>query len=369
MPTPPASSTSPYPHLRPELLSVMALPDKERIQRIKPIAWINYPRAKAILAKLEDLLEAPKSPRPDNLLLVGDSNSGKSAIAFHFLEKHPEIPAPDKDAKHIGVYHRLRESYGQQFCPHCLAEEIYLKKQWRLALVTCCTKHGTILLDRCPECQSPVHFYRDDICPATCFNCKFDLRAATTVAATPEMLAAQSKWLSGIEEGVAIGEASGPDYFDVLRHLTALMLSKYAFCRDIGHHTAAAIGIPWDQPRRSINSGMESLGITDRIKLLQMANWLLDEWPKRFINFCQGHKIWSAALTKELPNAPAWYKGIVDKHLKKGSRKGTHGPPSKQARNWKPIQTIPRSRKTNRQALATTQSVVSSKYAAQSNLS
>jgi len=81
----------------------MALPDKERIQRIKPIAWINYPRAKAILAKLEDLLEAPKSPRPDNLLLVGDSNSGKSAIAFHFLEKHPEIPAPDKDAKHIPV--------------------------------------------------------------------------------------------------------------------------------------------------------------------------------------------------------------------------------------------------------------------------
>jgi len=284
-----------------------------------------------------------------------------------YREHHPRGSIPW--IMPIGVYHRLRESYGQQFCPHCLAEEIYLKKQWRLALVTCCTKHGTILLDRCPECQSPVHFYRDDICPATCFNCKFDLRAATTVAATPEMLAAQSKWLSGIEEGVAIGEASGPDYFDVLRHLTALMLSKYAFCRDIGHHTAAAIGIPWDQPRRSINSGMESLGITDRIKLLQMANWLLDEWPKRFINFCQGHKIWSAALTKELPNAPAWYKGIVDKHLKKGSRKGTHGPPSKQARNWKPIQTIPRSRKTNRQALATTQSVVSSKYAAQSNLS
>ena len=254
----------------------------------------------------------------------------------------------------IGVYHRLRRSFGQQYCPHCLAEEMYLKKEWRLALVTCCEKHSTVLLDRCPGCHLPVHFHRDDMghksdlgrqCPAICFNCKFDLRKAATIQAPAEMLTLQSKWLKAIETGEDIGEASGPDYFDILHHLTTMMLSRYSFCRNIGAHTATAMGIDWVKPQRELNAGIECLSILDRMQLLRMASWLLDEWPQRFIDFGKEHEIWSAALTKDLDVIPAWYGTVVDTYLKREIWKGRPDLKSKRAHNWKPIHKILRNQK------------------------
>ena len=98
---PKASST--YPHLKEAALEAMTLPDKDRIQRCKKLGWIAYPRAKELLAKLEDLMESPRSFRPPSMLIVGDSNNGKTAIARRFLEKHPEKVTPGADVKDIPV--------------------------------------------------------------------------------------------------------------------------------------------------------------------------------------------------------------------------------------------------------------------------
>ena len=57
----------------------------------------------------------------------------------------------------VGVYHRVRQRYGQQFCPRCLAEdeEPYYRRRWRLAFMVCCEHHRVTLCDRCPRCTSP----------------------------------------------------------------------------------------------------------------------------------------------------------------------------------------------------------------------
>lgn len=51
-----------------------------------------------------------------------------------------------------------KKSMGQPFCPICLSEDsAYLKKEWRMAWATTCTKHQILLQDKCAECGFLFH--------------------------------------------------------------------------------------------------------------------------------------------------------------------------------------------------------------------
>jgi hypothetical protein len=68
--------------------------DEERIALIEQGCWIGYPRAQAILKKLEDLVRHPRVVRMPNLFIVGDSNNGKTDLVQHFLNQHPAQENP-----------------------------------------------------------------------------------------------------------------------------------------------------------------------------------------------------------------------------------------------------------------------------------
>lgn len=87
----------PYDHLNDAAKEALSLSDEERIERIRSARWIGYTRAKQILDKLEDLLSYPKKHRMPNLLIVGDTNNGKTMIVNRFHQKHPAYDAPDGD--------------------------------------------------------------------------------------------------------------------------------------------------------------------------------------------------------------------------------------------------------------------------------
>lgn len=78
-------------HLHESARELLALSDKERIERIRAPRWIGYPQAKTTLAKLEELLLYPKSHRMPNLLVVGDTNNGKTMLVQRFCSRHPAI--------------------------------------------------------------------------------------------------------------------------------------------------------------------------------------------------------------------------------------------------------------------------------------
>lgn len=58
--------------------------DEERILSVKKFKWIGYTQAKTILQQLDDLLHYPTNHRMPNILLVGDSNNGKTALLKRF---------------------------------------------------------------------------------------------------------------------------------------------------------------------------------------------------------------------------------------------------------------------------------------------
>ncbi len=90
-------------HLTETTARLLDLDDAARIERIRSPRWIGYPRAKEVLAKLEDLLTCPKSHRMPNLLIVGDTNNGKTMLIERFCAQHPADDNPGGDGVIVPV--------------------------------------------------------------------------------------------------------------------------------------------------------------------------------------------------------------------------------------------------------------------------
>ena len=75
-------------HLSAAARGALDLPTADRIERIRRPRWIGYTRAKQLLDKLDDLLTHPKTHRMPNLLIVGDTNAGKTMLANRFVQLH-----------------------------------------------------------------------------------------------------------------------------------------------------------------------------------------------------------------------------------------------------------------------------------------
>lgn len=77
---------SAYEHIHADFRHVMALTNAERLQFLDQPRWIGYKVAQNILDTLQGLLHKPIRPRMPNLLIVGDSNHGKTTIIARFRQ-------------------------------------------------------------------------------------------------------------------------------------------------------------------------------------------------------------------------------------------------------------------------------------------
>ena len=75
--------------LLPETREMVKKSIEERIMYILEERWIPYPRAQQLLDKLELLLMRPTKTRMPCLLIVGESNNGKSSLVKYFRRNHP----------------------------------------------------------------------------------------------------------------------------------------------------------------------------------------------------------------------------------------------------------------------------------------
>ena len=90
-------------HLNESTAKLLELSNAERIEKIRSPRWIGYPRAKNILAKLDDLLVYPRSHRMPNLLVVGDTNNGKTMLVQRFCAQHPAKDNPSGNGIQVPV--------------------------------------------------------------------------------------------------------------------------------------------------------------------------------------------------------------------------------------------------------------------------
>lgn len=90
-------------HLTAKTAELLKLSDEERIRYIQSEKWIGYPRAQDILDKLEDLLEYPEQPRMPNMLIVGETNNGKTMLIEHFHRRHLAYEREDRSGVDVPV--------------------------------------------------------------------------------------------------------------------------------------------------------------------------------------------------------------------------------------------------------------------------
>lgn len=205
----------------------------------------------------------------------------------------------------LGVFHRTRRAFGQQFCPICLSEdaEPYLRRSWRLALTTICEQHGVVLQDRCNACGRPVVPHRADMTShrsrlphmsiVRCSFCRALITAPSTQASDDEI-----ELQRNINEIVAVGYAAIGNsvvyshlYLDGLR---ILMAGLSALSNKAG---------------RSVD--FERAPILERLARLKAANDLLVEWPEAFLARCATIKKPYSSFTASKGTNPYWLHHVL----------------------------------------------------------
>jgi len=79
-----------YSHIHKNFRHVELWPNNERIAFIDTPRWIGYSRANEVIEVMQGLMNKVKQHRMPNLLLIGDSNNGKTTIIQDFAERFGE---------------------------------------------------------------------------------------------------------------------------------------------------------------------------------------------------------------------------------------------------------------------------------------
>lgn len=90
-------------HLLPEVREVIDESPAMRLRQMQGSKWFNYAAAETILQRMETLLDHPPTHRMPGILLLGESNSGKTSLGLEFMSRHPIDPNLEGDAVRVPV--------------------------------------------------------------------------------------------------------------------------------------------------------------------------------------------------------------------------------------------------------------------------
>jgi len=254
-----------------------------------------------------------------------------SSYAGTFIDRHN----PKGNTKWIlplGIYHRTRRCFGLQYCPWCLREDgaPYFRRRWRLAFATVCDVHGCMLHDRCPKCESPVVYFRNDLGRrsgyrlgdvVSCWKCDFDLSGAGVRGAPgpdgPSLVALRSLVTFPDLGWWWQGDATlhyAHLYYDVLHHLVDFLSTAHG--QKLQQAVRNETGFPGD-PVPGPRPPFEFRAVGERHTLLATALWLLDEWPVRFVRAARLTGLSQSYILRGA-DLPFWFASRVKQELYSG---------------------------------------------------
>lgn len=204
----------------------------------------------------------------------------------------------------IGVYHRIRNRFGQQWCPLCLATDPipYYRRQWRMAFSSCCLKHGRLLRDRCYYCASPCMPHRGNF--LDCSKCKRSLlnqyqSKAESVAMQAEYIL-YKRSLDGLTTLDHKTYINPIVYFDIWHRLLGVMHSSKRAPELRRQVSKLRGGIEILETAQKTDNLFEYLGPRDRHSLIGLTSNIITGWPFMLVGLCAESRVWSSCILKDM---------------------------------------------------------------------
>lgn len=254
---------------------------------------------------------------------------------------NPEV-APGRRPWVMPIASYSMDGGGQMFCTECLAEEgCHYRRTWRLAFATVCLRHDRLLADRCPKCNRAKQFrdrersfrFRSAMeLLVRCTHCGCDLRSRKASTGPswkkiPPPLWHHAKGLQAkLEEAANTGVANVPGigpmasnlFFDGVRQILRVLTSAEGVTK-FEPVLRSGMGIPepiLPAPRKGHSRQFEHLSVTNRLRLMGVVGWLLEDWPHRFVSTAQSAEALSRILLLEGGDSlPFWLVKVVREHL------------------------------------------------------
>lgn len=114
---------------------ILSNENKERIYAVQQIKWIGYTKANEVLKMMDMLLAAPRSHRMTNLLIIGDTNNGKTLIGKRFLSQNPVHFIEAEDPMSKTAYQRIVMDVMMIQCPTSPSErKLYISILQKLSV-------------------------------------------------------------------------------------------------------------------------------------------------------------------------------------------------------------------------------------------
>lgn len=186
----------------------------------------------------------------------------------------------------VGTYELFGNKLGSRMlrykvstlCAGCLTESAYQRKIWDLLSLTACPIHKCLLIDRCPQCDKPIHYRRDRMCFC---SCGWDFRATETTPVLEKELRLVRRiyQLCGFAPSIGINETSAK-MPNALAHLdlSGLLQSLFLVCAQVLN------GDIWGK-------FLSHLTVSERHRILNESLNVYDDFPINFFKFLTSLKV------------------------------------------------------------------------------
>jgi hypothetical protein len=199
----------------------------------------------------------------------------------------------------IGVHHRKRKLFGQQYCPACLATDFtpHFRRSWRFAFYVECHIHHIAMCDACWACGAQVIPHRIDVGQRQrftqqtmryCHRCGDDLAHAPQygleiadieVAVRLRSLTLLHWWRFSIADNNQ-SQTMADDFVD-LRNLCHVLRSRRRYLNRLGPAVRSLLEKKETAIEDRPTFTIEHARIQERIVVLAEGLWLLCDWPQR----------------------------------------------------------------------------------------
>lgn len=200
----------------------------------------------------------------------------------------------------VGIYHRLRRGWGQQYCPDCLAERSVLRRAWRMSFMVACSRHQRLLQDACPHCDAPLAIHRQVLSVQLCHLCSRVLGKAPQDPSVPidTLLRAQFYFERALRSGAA--EIGGQtvrceDLFQGARVLASLLAPRLPSPPAPAGHRRRSLELARVQARTDV--------------VLRVAE-VLASWPQEFKRIAEDQHLTQRSFVRS--SLPGWLRSAVE---------------------------------------------------------